>query len=177
MFYHRLTHNSDYSRQGCAEHIEVKPDGSIPQVEITSCGLNGTPLSYGTYPAVCCCNLTNGNMKHGSNSNRESREPCVTHRGEERFLTGIRNGTRIGWKYFALSGTVRLTATVRGTGDGRFSVRTEEGTEAAAFSVKSSEAWTDTDCVFTVKKGIYPLYLIYTGSGSTELIKIQIERE
>lgn len=40
VFYHRLTHKSDYSRQACAERIIVLPDGSIPQVEITSCGLN-----------------------------------------------------------------------------------------------------------------------------------------
>lgn len=177
VFYHRLTHNSDYSRQACAERIEVEPDGSIPQIEITSCGLNGAPLQYGAYPAVCCCNLTNGHMKHGSNSNRRSNEPCVTHGDDERFITGIQSGTKIVWKHFDLSGTVRLTVTIRGTGTGRFSVETREGTEAASISVKPSEQWADAGCVFTVQKGIYPLYLIYRGSGSVELIRIKIEKE
>ena len=40
VFYHRLTHKSDYSRQACAEKITIEQDGSINQVEITSCGLN-----------------------------------------------------------------------------------------------------------------------------------------
>lgn len=44
VFYHRLTHGSDYSRQACAEPIQIEPDGSIHQVEISSCGLNGEPL-------------------------------------------------------------------------------------------------------------------------------------
>ena len=69
VFYHRLTHKSDYSRQSCAEKIAIREDGSIPQVEITSCGLNDGPLrAEGTYPAVICCNLTNGHMPTGSNS-------------------------------------------------------------------------------------------------------------
>ena len=51
VFYHRLTHKSDYSSQACAEPITISPDGSIKQVEITSCGLNGKPLrAEGRYP-------------------------------------------------------------------------------------------------------------------------------
>lgn len=39
IFYHRHTNGTWYSRQGCAEKIEVLEDGGIPQVEMTSCGL------------------------------------------------------------------------------------------------------------------------------------------
>ncbi|MGN0675278.1 MAG: family 43 glycosylhydrolase, partial [Oscillospiraceae bacterium] len=45
VFYHRLTHKSDYSRQACAEKIKIEEDGSIKQVPITSCGLNGGALA------------------------------------------------------------------------------------------------------------------------------------
>lgn len=38
VFYHRLSHGSDYSRQACAELIDIKEDGTIEQVEMTSCG-------------------------------------------------------------------------------------------------------------------------------------------
>ncbi|MBQ2183531.1 MAG: family 43 glycosylhydrolase, partial [Lachnospiraceae bacterium] len=41
IFYHRQTNNDWYARQGCAEEVKFLADGSIPQVEITSCGLNG----------------------------------------------------------------------------------------------------------------------------------------
>ena len=38
---------------------EYIPDGNIPQVEVTSCGLNGGPMrGTGTYPARICCHLT-----------------------------------------------------------------------------------------------------------------------
>ena len=64
VFYHRLTHGSDYSRQMCAEPLELLPDGSIAQAEMTSCGLNGGDLpGMGEYPAVICCNLTNGKCR------------------------------------------------------------------------------------------------------------------
>lgn len=101
VFYHRLTHKSDYSRQACAEKIRILEDGSIPQAEMTSCGLNDGPLSAeGTYPAVIACNLTNGHMPHGSNSVFQISFPNVTHKGQERFIAEIENNTLIGYKYF-----------------------------------------------------------------------------
>lgn len=101
VFYHRLTHKSDYSRQACAEKIRILEDGSIPQAEMTSCGLNDGPLSSeGTYPAVIACNLTNGHMPHGSNSVFQISFPNVTHKGQERFIAEIEDNTLIGYKYF-----------------------------------------------------------------------------
>ena len=58
VFYHRQTNRSNFSRQGCAEPIEILEDGSIPQVHITSQGLNGKPFSdKGVYRASKSCNL------------------------------------------------------------------------------------------------------------------------
>lgn len=170
VFYHRLTHNSDYSRQACAEKIEIGSDGRIPQVEMTSCGLNAGPLSYGNYPAVICCNLANGHMSHGSNSNRRRKEPCVTSSDGERYITGITNGTLIGYKYFALSGSLRLTITVRGAG-GVF--RTNLGAEIA---VSASQGWTEYSTEFEAEEGTYPLFLTYQGKRTAELKTIEIRR-
>lgn len=62
IFYHRQTNGSWYSRQGCAEKIQILADGTIPQVEITSCGLNGGPLKgEGEYLAYLACNLFQAN--------------------------------------------------------------------------------------------------------------------
>ncbi len=53
VFYHRHTNKSSYSRQACAESVTVKADGTIEQVPVTSCGLNGGPLKgKGRYPAA-----------------------------------------------------------------------------------------------------------------------------
>ena len=58
IFYHRQTNGTSFSRQAMAQEIQILPDGSIPQVEMTSCGLNGGPLvGKGTYPAHIACNL------------------------------------------------------------------------------------------------------------------------
>ena len=114
VFFHRLTHKSDYSRQACAEKIVIKPDGSIDQVEYTSCGLNEGPLrGEGTYPAPIACMLTNGNMPHGCNSIFKLSFPNVTNIGEERFIAEISEGTLIGYKYFDLTGVREIGVVAR----------------------------------------------------------------
>ena len=114
VFYHRLTHKSDYSRQACAEKIRILEDGSIPQVEVTSCGLNDGPLlAEGSYPAVIACNLTNGHMPHGSNSVFQIPFPNVTHKAEERFIAEIEDGTMIGYKYFDCRDVKQIGITYR----------------------------------------------------------------
>ena len=40
IFGHRMTNYTAFSRQGVAEAVRILPDGSIPQIEMTSCGLN-----------------------------------------------------------------------------------------------------------------------------------------
>ena len=114
VFYHRLTHKSDYSRQACVEKIRILEDGSIPQAEMTSCGLNDGPLSAeGTYPAVIACNLTNGHMPHGSNSVFQISFPNVTHKGQERFIAEIEDHTLIGYKYFECRSVKQFGITYR----------------------------------------------------------------
>ena len=119
VFYHRLTHKSDYSRQSCAEKITILPDGFIPQVQITSCGMNDGPLAAkGRYPAVIACNITNGKMPYGSNSIYREAFPNVNHLKEERFIAEIENGTLIGYKYFDFREPVSLRITVRRENEG-----------------------------------------------------------
>ena len=170
VFYHRLTHNSDYSRQACAEEIRILPDGSIPQVEITSCGLNDGPLRFGAYPAAICCNLTHGRMSHGSNSDRKRKEPCITDRNGERFITGITEGTEIVYKYFLLDGPARLTITARGDGG------TFETNLGARIEVKPAADWSLTCCELPAHEGSFPLRLIYHGRGMAELRDIELQR-
>lgn len=114
IFYHRLTHKSDYSRQACAEKVAIQPDGSIAQVEVTSCGLNQGPLrAEGAYPAVIACNITNGHMPHGSNSVFKEAFPNVTNLGNERFIGEIEEGTLIGYKYFDCQQVSRIGVIAR----------------------------------------------------------------
>lgn len=57
-FYHRHTNGTNYSRQACMEKITINEDGTIDQVEMTSCGPNNGPLrGFGEYPTYLACNL------------------------------------------------------------------------------------------------------------------------
>ena len=116
VFYHRLTHGSDYSRQMCAEPLNILPDGSIAQVEMTSSGLNGGDLpGMGEYPAVICCNLTDGKMPHIANQIRENI-PAITHYDTEWYVGNAAKGTQLGYKYFFIQDNTVLRVTARGKG-------------------------------------------------------------
>lgn len=58
VFYHRSTHGSRMMRKACVEPITFRPDGSIPQVEMTSQGA-GDPLdAFSTIDAERACLLS-----------------------------------------------------------------------------------------------------------------------
>ena len=175
VFYHRLTHKSDYSRQACAEKISVAPDGSIKQVEITSCGLNdGALRAEGEYPAVIACCITNGNMPHGSNKIYGDSFPNVTNIGEERFVSEISDGTLIGYRYFAFNGNKSVTVRLRGNGSGTLEVCTEmNGRVLGSTDVTPSESWNDVTVNAEFPDGTAPLYLTYRGAGAIDIIGIK----
>ncbi len=178
VFYHRLTHKSDYSRQACAEKISIASDGSIAQVEITSCGLNDGPLiARGTYPAVIACNLTNGNMPHGSNSIFTYSFPNVTNSGEERFIAEIGDGTLIGFKYFSFSGVRELGVRCRAEDpEAYFGIYLSlDGEEVARILLDMPEGGEEWKTCFVKKPfpdGVFPLYLIYHGKRQVQLKEI-----
>lgn len=171
VFYHRQTHNSTYSRQACAEEIAFLPDGSIPQVECTSCGLNGGPLkASGSYPAPIACCLTNGHMPHATNRVVNAEIPYITHEETERFITDIRDGTRIGYKYFAFDGPVFLTLTTRGDVGGSFIVTDGEATLAELPA--GGSGWCESVAAISAQ-GVKPLWLLYHGPGSVQLLSLR----
>lgn len=174
VFYHRLTHKSDYSRQACAEKIFIGNDGTITQVEVTSCGLNGEPLAArGRYPAPIACCITNGRMPHGSNSIYTESFPNVTHSGNERYIGEVCDNTLIGFRYFEFSGTERLSVTVRGTGGGAIGVYTEIGGESLGeIGISHCGQWTEFSSRINFPGGVYPLYLVYHGAGEIAVLDI-----
>lgn len=116
VFYHRLTHGSDYSRQMCAEPLQLAPDGSFRQAEMTSCGLNQGDLpGNGLYPAAICCSLSSGKMPHIANRMRTDI-PRITHDGEEWLITNAAKGTEILYKYFDFQANTQLSLTARKNG-------------------------------------------------------------
>ncbi len=65
IFYHHQTNGTEFSRQGCAEKVNLDNQGRIAQVAITSCSLNNGPLpAVGSYPTVIALSLDQSN-DHG----------------------------------------------------------------------------------------------------------------
>lgn len=171
IFYHRQTHNSTFSRQACAEPIDILPDGSIPQVAVTSCGLNGGPLrADGEYPAVIACNITNGRMPHATNRIVNADIPFVTHGNNERYITGIKQGTMIGFKYFTVDGPVTLTVKLRGAGKGDFEVSIGSD-PAGSIPVILQDKWQEYPLRIDAD-GKKALYFIWKGEGQAEFLSL-----
>ena len=177
IFHHRQTHNSTFSRQACAEPVTILSDGSIPQVEMTCCGLNGGPLqAEGTYPAPIACNLTNGRMPHATNRRVDADIPFITHAGEgknaERFITNLKDGCMAGYKYFDFTGPVTLVVTMRGAA-GRLMAALDE-TCAGEVELPGGANWYEVSLPldYIGKAG---LFLTYHGEGPADMLQFRFE--
>lgn len=177
IFYHRNTNRSGYSRQGCAEPIVILPDGRIPQVEMTSCGLNGGPLlGEGSYPAAICCNLTNGRMPDGTNGFLEADIPYITGGENRPYVRNISEGTLVGYKYFAFQGTACIRVKVRGDG-GIFEVRTSmDGEVLGTITMGASEDWQEHEALIPLPKKTAALFFTYKGEGRVDLEQFTLTR-
>lgn len=171
VFYHRLTHSSDYSRQACAEKIEILANGEIKQVHMTSCGLNESPLAAeGGYPAVICCNLTNGQMPHIGNRKLKKSIPHIFSRDGEQFVTDIEDGTQIVYKTFEFRGRIVLTFIYRGEG-GILEAGTAPNAALAKVWLAPSGKWRESEQMQFRVNGVLPLYFTFHGRGRIELLK------
>lgn len=176
VFYHRLTHLSDYSRQLCAEEVTLLPDGSIPQAEMTSCGLNQGPLNgEGVFPAVICCNLTDGHMRHGSNHIQRKRKPCIAEDGKEQFIRDIQRHTLIVFKYFRLKKETKLTITYRGKGEGCLQIKGGKDTLLGTIRIQPSLCWKEASLVLqTDGYKAVPLCFFYLGNKNIDLLSFSL---
>ena len=176
IFYHRCTHNTDFSRQACAEPIEILPDGTIPQVEITSCGLNGGPLEgNGKYPAAICCHLY-GRKTARLGTKKAHKYSRVIEEKDEVFLHDIDDGTVVGYKYFRFNGTKKLSLTMRGAGTGSIEIMTQEdGPILGRIAVSPNDNWHDQTVQIPFTDGNQALYLRFLGKGKIDLLELEFK--
>lgn len=180
IFYHRHTHDNAYNRQGCAEPVIIEDNGHIPQVTITTSGLNARPLSgKGTYPASICCNLSNGQMPMMPSKGRGNHAedfPTISSRNGEQYLSGIRFGTFIGYKYLCLDETEKLSLLYRGTASGQILIKTGMDKEPeASIEIHPSKEWHSSFVLHSFCKHALELYLVYQGTGTLELKELVLE--
>ena len=199
IFYHRQTNRTNFSRQGCAEKIFIKEDGSIDQAEVTSCGLNDGPLkAEGTYPARICCHLTGKapmRMSHPLamkmdypfltqdcyDIEPESEEAKQEEKFPVQYIANIQDANIVGYKYFDFRNVKKLTFVVRkrseavegkiliGQGLNDFSC----GSIPVQIHADEEKQWIEITDEMQLKDGTYPLYLRFEGEGSLDLAQFK----
>lgn len=177
IFYHRHTNCNCFSRQGCAERIEIEPDGSVKQVEMTSCGLNGGPLEgRGVYEARIACNLTSrkGGRFHSKplGKNRAGCHPYFTQSGRDResdpdqYIANFCDGAMAGFKYFDIKDLKRIGVTVCGRAEGIMQVKCEPfGAAVTEIEIHPSAANKTFYGNYGGSDGVKALYFTFRGKG------------
>jgi len=175
VFYHRATNGTEFSRQGCAEKVTILEDGSIPQVEVTSCGLNGAPLTAsGTYPAGIACHLTDPTVKNLINyyDPEMKKQVCVTEEQNISFITRIKDQTVVGYKYFEFHEPGSVLLELRGRFRGEAGVSLDEG---AAQTIGTSslkidhDSWKLYEIPISAVTGKQALYVRFCGEGLLDM--------
>lgn len=173
IFYHRHTNGTWYSRQGCAEEIHFTADGSIPQVEMTSCGLNGGPLTgEGEHPAYLACNLFTSTPSAyvGGDSFPKIMQDGRDGDREEGYIANIKDSATAGFKYFDCKGIRKIAITTRGYAGGIFEIRTKwDGDPIAAIKIDYTNVWETYTADIALVDGVYAFYITYTGEGNASL--------
>ena len=184
IFYHHHTNGTWYSRQGCAEKISIQADGKIPQVEITSCGLNKGPLpAKGEYPAYIACNLFTDkpSMYVGEgfpkvtqyNGDQEDGSPLagIENAEDSSYIMGICKNTSIGFKYFDFKRVKKFSITTRGYINGNYEVRNSwDGPILGTITINDgSNFWEKHSSEIKFPDGTNALYLKFVGNGIGQL--------
>ena len=178
IFYHRQTNQHSYSRQACAERLEHPAPGVFKQAEVTSCGLNGGPLSgTGRYEARIACNLwsKNGVARYDKKFDKKAH-PYFTQTGKDRmengdqYIANMRDGAVAGFKYFGFGGEKRISLTVSGVCSGIVEVSHTPDFKAviARIPVSAKVEQENPEGAFAPQKGTQPLYFRYTGEGAMD---------
>lgn len=185
VFYHRQSGGSPYARQGCAEKIQILPNGSIPQVRITSTGLWGCPFpGKGTYGAYLLCGLKSaqGACEYAPKSRVDDSHPWLTQDGPDRedtpnqYLHNLKDGAMAGFRSFCMDGITAIRLTVRGTAQGDLEILAgENGPILGSVSVSPSKEWVSVNTSLLPQTGEQDLWLRYRGTGSADLFSFTLE--
>ena len=175
VFYHRCTNNTNFSRQACAEHIELLPDGTIEQVEMTTQGISNKPIAAkGRFQASICCNLYNKKTNHVQGNGHGNDKPNIAFDGKDHFIRAIDHGTIIGYKYFDFKDISKIKMTIRGA-SGTIAISTKEDSAlVATIHLRESTNWTEYAAYLNVSDGKHALFFTYHGKGKIDFLSFEL---
>ncbi|NLK86752.1 MAG: family 43 glycosylhydrolase [Clostridiaceae bacterium] len=185
IFYHRHTNGTNFSRQGCIEPITHLEDGSIPQVEMTSCGVNGGPLTgRGEYPTYIACNLfckEESLYTDWTASWMNNQFPKITQDGKDGdeeigYIANMKDSATAGFKYFDCKGITTVKIKARGYAGGAFEVKTSwDGPALGRIPVGFTNVWKEYSADISIPDGVQALYFTYVGDGSAHFGAFTLE--
>jgi hypothetical protein len=166
VFYHRATHGSRMMRKACVEPITFRPDGSIPEVEMTTQGA-APPL-----PARARMDAERACLLHG-------RVRIVGEGPVNETLAMARDGDAAAYKYLDFGeGVARVSARVRpGAKPSRIEVALDSAFSwppAATLEVPAGDgaAWTTVSAPLAAgARGVRAVWLRFRGEGE-ELARV-----
>ena len=183
VFYHRQTNRNPYSRQGCAEPITILPDGSIPQVRITSSGLHGGPMPSGyRYSAgiACCLQARNGAAPYRAKTIIGPEHPYITQDGPDgdttarQYIANLRDGAKAGFRSFRLPANAVLRVTLRAAAAGILEIAPgETAAPALSLPVRSSDSWQTVSGALPLT-GEQDLWLTWRGAGWLDVLGLAL---
>lgn len=197
VFYHRQTNRSNFSRQACSEKIYFGEDGSIKQAEVTSCGLNtGALEGRGTYPAYIACQANRyGKQVISLALFMRKKYPYFTQDVPDmeptdetiasdkeipvQYVTNIKKGTEIGYKYFEFKRSRLINLMIRGKARGFIQVLAAVGSKkvvAGKVEVNiNTDQWQLVECSVSLPNGKYGLRFQFLTSGVMDLQSFTLE--
>jgi len=178
IFYHRHTNGTWYSRQGCAEPLILLPGGRFPQVEMTSCGLNGGPLrGVGEYPTYIACNLFTDKPSIYVGGDDFPKIIQDGRDGDEEigYIVNMKDSATAGFKYFDCRGVRAIRVTTRGYAEGTIEVRTAIGGEVlAVIPILNTNIWETATAPIAFPDGVHAIYLTYRGGGNAAMKSFEL---
>ncbi len=178
IFYHRQTNGTWFSRQGCAEKISIEADGSIPQVPMSSCGLNGGPLrGEGEYPAYIACNLFKDKDMELIVGENQPRIVQEGRDGDENpgYIMNMCDGATAGFKSFDCKGVRSIIIRARGYVHGVFEIRDKLGGQVLGRTgrVEHSTVWEPYEAPVNISDGVHDIYVTFVGDGNVMMNSIE----
>jgi hypothetical protein len=192
IFGHRQTNTHEFSRQGVAEKLIEDGKGGFIQAEMSSCGLNGGPLTgRGKYSAGIACNLTvpAGTCKVTDAS--KEIHPYITQEASDyepdsaatlpsQYIANMRNGALAGFKYFDLSDIKSIGITAKANTDGKmicdfFRKGESKVTATVTIAISATDDWQTFSSSVEVASGVYFLTFTVKGFGSIDFKAFTLE--
>ena len=172
VFYHRCTNNTDFSRQACAEPIEILADGNIPQVEITTQGVGEPIKAVGVLKAARCCNLiTKKPVRLGIG--RAQKRTRIDDDGKDIFVADIDDGTELGYKYLSFANVKKISFTCRGRESVIEILINGERQKCGEIKTQNTETWQSFSAEVDIPDGTHALYLKIKGKSKRDMKEIQ----